>query len=34
MLRSAGDELIHEVGNPEVSGKTDRFALLFVKPAP
>jgi predicted methyltransferase len=26
------DELIYEVGNPLVSGKTDRFALLFRKP--
>lgn len=31
-LRSAEDELIYEVGNPEVTGKTDRFALLFRKP--
>ncbi|HEY0962218.1 MAG TPA: hypothetical protein VGE69_07660 [Pseudomonadales bacterium] len=31
-LRSPEDELIHEVGNPEVTGKTDRFALLFRKP--
>jgi len=30
-LRSAEDELIYEVGNPEVTGKTDRFALLFRK---
>ncbi|MDX1562514.1 MAG: methyltransferase [Gammaproteobacteria bacterium] len=26
------DELIYEVGNPEVSGRTDRFTLLFQKP--
>lgn len=26
------DELIYEVGNPLVSGKTDRFVLLFKKP--
>ncbi|MEY4641656.1 MAG: hypothetical protein RLZZ227_1650 [Pseudomonadota bacterium] len=32
MLRSPDDELLYEVGNPEVSGKTDRFALLFRKP--
>jgi predicted methyltransferase len=32
MIRSAEDELIYEVGNPEVSGRTDRFALLFRKP--
>ena len=31
-LRSAEDELIYEVGNPLVTGKTDRFALLFRKP--
>ncbi len=32
MIAVPGDELIYEVGNPEVSGKTDRFALLFRKP--
>lgn len=32
MIRSAEDELIHEVGNPAVTGRTDRFALLFRKP--
>ena len=32
MLRSAEDELIYDVGNPEVSSNTDRFALLFGKP--
>ncbi|MGV3591943.1 MAG: hypothetical protein ACO1PZ_09655 [Gammaproteobacteria bacterium] len=31
-LRSPEDELVYEVGNPEVTGKTDRFALLFRKP--
>lgn len=30
-LRSPEDELIYEVGNPEVTGKTDRFVLLFRK---
>jgi predicted methyltransferase len=33
MLRSEADELKLEVGNAEVTGKTDRFALLFQKPA-
>jgi predicted methyltransferase len=32
MARRAEDELIYEVGNPAVSGKTDRFVLLFRKP--
>jgi predicted methyltransferase len=32
MIASPEDELIYEVGNPEVAGKTDRFALLFRKP--
>lgn len=27
------DELRHEVGRPEVTGRTDRFTLLFRKPA-
>jgi predicted methyltransferase len=30
--RSPDDELRYEVGNPEVSGRTDRFTLLFRKP--
>lgn len=32
MARRAEDALVHEVGNPEVAGKTDRFVLLFKKP--
>ena len=31
MARSPEDALIYEVGNPAVSGKTDRFVLLFKK---
>jgi predicted methyltransferase len=30
--RSSDDELLYEVGNPEVSGRTDRFTMLFMKP--
>jgi predicted methyltransferase len=30
--RSPEDELIYEVGNPAVTGKTDRFVMLFQKP--
>ena len=30
--RSPDDELRYEVGNSEVSGMTDRFTLLFMKP--
>lgn len=32
LLRRPDDELRYEVGRPSVSGNTDRFALLFVKP--
>jgi predicted methyltransferase len=32
MARSAEDELVYEVGNPAVAGKTDRFVMLFQKP--
>lgn len=32
VLRSPEDELRYEVGNPEVSGRTDRFTMLFMKP--
>ena len=31
-FHSPEDELIYEVGNPDVTGKTDRFVLLFRKP--
>ena len=31
-LRSPEDELLLEVGKPEVSGKSDRFTMLFMKP--
>ena len=30
--RSPEDELLFEVGNPEVTGRSDRFTMLFVKP--
>lgn len=33
VLHRPVDELVHEVGRPEVSGRTDRFTLLFRKPA-
>jgi predicted methyltransferase len=32
LLYRPNDELVYEVGNPEVSGSTDRFTLLFRKP--
>jgi len=32
LLYRAADELLYEVGNPEVSGQTDRYTLLFRKP--
>jgi predicted methyltransferase len=32
VLRSAEDALQYEVGNPEVTGRTDRFTMLFMKP--
>jgi predicted methyltransferase len=32
-LRSPVDELLYEVGRPNVTGRTDRFTLLFQKPA-
>jgi predicted methyltransferase len=32
LLRRPDDELRYEVGRPSVTGNTDRFALLFVKP--
>ena len=32
LLYRPEDELVYEVGNPEVSGSTDRFTLLFRKP--
>jgi predicted methyltransferase len=32
LLSRPTDELVYEVGNPEVSGQTDRFTLLFRKP--
>ncbi len=32
VLRSPEDELLYEVGRPEVTGRSDRFALLFMKP--
>ena len=33
VLRRPDDELRYEVGRPSVTGNSDRFALLFVKPA-
>lgn len=30
--RSPADELLYEVGNPEVTGRSDRFTMLFRKP--
>lgn len=33
LLRRPDDELRYEVGRPSVTGNTDRFALLFEKPA-
>ncbi|MES2625969.1 MAG: methyltransferase [Pseudomonadota bacterium] len=30
--RRPDDELLYEVGNPDVTGKTDRFTMLFRKP--
>ena len=33
LLRRPDDELRYEVGRPSVTGNSDRFALLFVKPA-
>lgn len=32
VLARPNDELVHEVGRPEVSGRTDRYTLLFRKP--
>ena len=32
LLRRPDDELRYEVGRPSVTGNSDRFALLFVKP--
>ena len=32
LLYRPSDELIYEVGNPEVAGETDRYTLLFQKP--
>ena len=32
LLARPNDELVHEVANPEVSGRTDRYTLLFRKP--
>jgi len=32
LLYRPTDELVHEVGNPAVSGATDRYTLLFRKP--
>ena len=32
LLARPADELAYEVGNPEISGHTDRFTLLFRKP--
>jgi len=32
LLYRPDDELVYEVGNPEVSGGTDRYTLLFRKP--
>ena len=32
VLARPQDELVYEVGNPEVSGQTDRYTLLFQKP--
>jgi predicted methyltransferase len=33
VLKSPVDELLYEVGRPNVTGRTDRFTLLFQKPA-
>ncbi len=32
LLARPGDALVYEVGNPEVRGQSDRYALLFQKP--